>query len=101
MKLSKTIRGNLKLSNIVRKDFTQLVFVLFSFTLMVVVSYLFVSGIVEKQIASNAEATLNTAEAVIRSDLMEAEVALLNAEILLKIGMEWGDHPGDRGAASR
>ncbi|GHU66733.1 hypothetical protein FACS189447_08140 [Spirochaetia bacterium] len=78
----------MKLSDIVRKDFTQLIFVFFSFALMVAVSYFFVSSIVEKQIAYNAKGTLNTAEAMIRSDLMEAEVALLNAELFIQKGLE-------------
>jgi len=79
----------MKLGSIIRKDFLQLFFVVLSFTLMVLVSYHYVSGIVEKQIFSNAEETLNTAEVTIRSDLREAEVTLYHTSLLVE---QWLDH---------
>ena len=45
--------GNMALGAIIRKDFSQLVFVFLSFALMVLVSYLLVSRIVEREIYSN------------------------------------------------
>jgi signal transduction histidine kinase/CheY-like chemotaxis protein len=58
---------------------------------MVVVSYYFVSGIVEKQLFANAQETLNTAEVTIRSDLREAEIALLQAEVMINNWLKWGE----------
>ncbi|MDR2479399.1 MAG: response regulator [Treponema sp.] len=82
----------IKLGEIIRKNFFQLFFVFLSFALMVMVSYFFVRSIVEKQIYSNVEQTLRTAEAIILSDLQEAEVALLNAELLLEKGVSRGEN---------
>ncbi|MDR2517414.1 MAG: response regulator [Spirochaetaceae bacterium] len=79
------------LGAIIRKDFSQLVFVFLSFALMVLVSYLLVSRIVEKEIYSNIEETLRTAEAMIRSDFREAEVALLGAELFVERELEEED----------
>ena len=83
----------MKLGAVIRKDFLQLFFVVLSFTLMVVVSYRYVSSIVEKQIFSNAQETLNTAEAVIRSDIREAEVALFHTGFLIENLLERGEDP--------
>ncbi|MDR0554260.1 MAG: response regulator [Treponema sp.] len=73
----------MKLGAVIRKDFSQLIFVFLSFGLMVLVSYLFASSIVEKQLFVNTEKTLETAEVILRADLREAEVALLNTEIFV------------------
>jgi len=81
----------MKLGAIIRKDFLQLFFVILSFTLMVLVSYHYVSGIVEKQIFSNAEETLNTAEVTIRSDLREAEVTLFHTGLLVEKWLDQGE----------
>ena len=78
----------MKLGAIIRKDFLQLFFVILSFSLMVLVSYHYVSGIVEEQIFSNAEESLNTAEVAIRSDLREAEVALFHTGLLIENFLE-------------
>jgi len=75
---------------ILRKELPRLFFVVLSFGLMVAVSYLFVSRIVENQLFINAQETLNTAEVTIRSDLREAEVALLQAEMLIENWLKFG-----------
>ena len=80
----------MKLGAIIKKDFLQLFFVILSFSLMVLVSYHYVSGIVEDQILSNAEESLKTAEVAIRSDLMEAEVALIHTALLTENFIEEG-----------
>ena len=80
----------MKLGAIIKKDFLQLFFVILSFSLMVLVSYHYVSGIVEEQILFNAEESLNTAEVAIRSDLMEAEVALVHTALLTENFIEEG-----------
>ena len=86
---------NIKLSTIIRKDFLQLFFVFLSFSLMVGVSYFLVSVIVEKQIFVNAEEALNTAEATVRSDLREAELAVLLAEMLIENWLARGESPDE------
>jgi signal transduction histidine kinase/CheY-like chemotaxis protein len=78
------------LGDVIREDFLQLVFVFLSFALMVLVSYLFVSDIVEKQIFVNAKEMLQTAETAIRSDFREAEVSLINTSLFVENGLESG-----------
>jgi signal transduction histidine kinase len=73
-----------KLGEIIRHNLGQLMFVVLSFALMVVVSYLFVSRIVEKEIFSNVLKTMQTEEVDIRADFQEAEVALLTTELFAK-----------------
>ena len=82
--------GGIKLINIIRKEFPQLFFVVLSFVLMVVVSYYFVSEIVQNQIFANSQEGLNAAEATIRSDLREAEVTLLHTGLLVEDGVNQG-----------
>ncbi|MCL2472112.1 MAG: cache domain-containing protein, partial [Treponema sp.] len=81
----------MKLGTIIRKEFLQLFFVVLSFTLMIVVSYHYVSGIVEKQIFSNAEETLNTAEVTIHSDFREAETVLYHSSLFVEQLLERGE----------
>ena len=80
----------MKLGKVIRKDFLQLFFVVLSFTLMVVVSYHYVSGIVERQMFFNAQESLNTAELTIRSHLREVEVALFHTGLLINKLVEDG-----------
>ena len=80
----------ISLGDVIREDFLQLVFVFLSFALMVLVSYLFVSDMVEKQIFSNAREMLQTAETAIRSDFREAEVSLINTSLFVENGLESG-----------
>jgi signal transduction histidine kinase/CheY-like chemotaxis protein len=74
----------MKLGEIIRKDFSQLVFVFLSFFFMVLVSYFYVSRIVEKQIFNHARELLLTAETAIHSDFREGEMALFNTEIIVQ-----------------
>jgi len=80
----------MKLGTIIRKELLQLFFIVLAFGLMVAVSYYFVSDIVEKQIFVTAQETLNTAEVAIRSDLRDAETALLQVELLIENWILWG-----------
>ena len=81
----------MKLLTIIRNDFLQLFFVFLSFSLMILVSYYFVSGVVEKELFANAQEVLNTGEASIRSDFREAEVALLQVEMHIENWLRWGN----------
>ena len=83
--------GRTKTVAVIRNDVILLFFVVLSFALMVVVSYYFVSGVAEKQIFANVQESLNTAEVTIRSDLREAEVALLQVEMLIENWLKWGE----------
>jgi len=81
--------NDIKLTSIIRKELLQFFFVILSFGLMVVVSYFFVSRIVENRLFANGQETLNTGEMYIRSCLQEAEANLLEAERLIE---SWLDH---------
>jgi len=87
--------SGIKLGSVIRKEILQLFFVVLSFALMVVVSYFFVSRIVENRLFANGQETLNTAEIYIRSCLREAEANLLEAERMLKHYLQW-DEPADK-----
>jgi signal transduction histidine kinase/CheY-like chemotaxis protein/HPt (histidine-containing phosphotransfer) domain-containing protein len=81
----------------IRQNFMQLLFVFLAFSLMVLVSYIFVDRIVERQIHSNADAVFRNAEAVIRADIREAEVTLLNTALSVLYRLERGQSPGEIG----
>ena len=83
----------MKLSTAISKNFMQLFFVILSFSLMVVVSYHSVSGIVEQLIFSNALETLSTAEVTIRSDFWVAETILTNSGLHIE---QWLENGGSR-----
>jgi signal transduction histidine kinase len=68
----------MNIKTIIYRNFKELLFVFLGFFLMVLVSYLFTSRIVERQVKSNAGEVFRTAETIIRSNIHEAEVALLN-----------------------
>ena len=80
----------MRLIDIIKQNISQLVVVFLSFTLMVLTSYFFVSGIVEKQIANRARDILLTAETTIRSDFREAEVELINMSLFAENGFKSG-----------
>ena len=83
--------SGLKLRTIIRKELPQFFFVALSFGLMVIVSYYFVSQIVENRLFSNGQETLNTGEIYIHSCLGEAEANLLQAERLIEDWLNLGD----------
>jgi signal transduction histidine kinase/CheY-like chemotaxis protein/HPt (histidine-containing phosphotransfer) domain-containing protein len=85
----------MSLKEIIHKDFKQLLFVFLAFFLMVVVSYFFTDGIVKRQVDSNVESIFHNAEAVIRSDFREAEVALINAVYEVQKKLDSGLSPAD------
>ncbi|MDR2079009.1 MAG: response regulator [Treponema sp.] len=74
---------------IFQKNYKQLIFVVLAFLLMVVVSYIFVSGIVERQIMVSAKEMLNTADVRLSSNLREAEAAVNTAAFSLQ---KWLDN---------
>jgi hypothetical protein len=80
---------------VIRKDFPQIIVVFLAFALMVLVSYLFVRNIVEKQIFNNAREMLQTAEMKIRSDFREAEVVLINTGLFVDRGLKSGWSAGE------
>jgi signal transduction histidine kinase/CheY-like chemotaxis protein len=61
---------------VIKKNYPQALFVLAAFLLMVLVSYIFVSGILRDRLLANAEDNLFSAEAHIRAALVEPEIAL-------------------------
>jgi signal transduction histidine kinase/CheY-like chemotaxis protein/HPt (histidine-containing phosphotransfer) domain-containing protein len=73
---------NLKI--IIRRDFKEIFLVFLAFFLMVLVSYFFTSGIVERQVSSNAEEVFHVAETVVRSSIQEAEIVLLNTSLSIE-----------------
>jgi signal transduction histidine kinase/CheY-like chemotaxis protein len=83
---------SMKAAQIFSYNVLQILFVVISFGLMVVVSYIFVSRIVEKEIQSNIEQNLHTAEVSLRSDLREGEMALLNTELFIQEAARAGRH---------
>ena len=80
----------MKIGVVIRKDFLQLFFIILSFSLMVLVSYHYVSGIVEEQTLTTAGEKLNTSEATIRSDLREAEATLFHVGLLIEQRLDEG-----------
>jgi two-component system, sensor histidine kinase and response regulator len=85
--------SDIKLGSIIRKDILQLFFVVLSFGLMVLVSYFFVSRIVENRLFANGQETLNTGEIYIHSCLGEAQENLLQAERLIENWLDFGETP--------
>ncbi|MDR1885513.1 MAG: response regulator [Synergistaceae bacterium] len=82
------VNGQKKVSShiraILRTERNQILFVFMAFLLMVVASCFFVSRIVEKQIVTNAEEILTTAQVSISASLREAEVTLFNASLSIQ-----------------
>jgi signal transduction histidine kinase/CheY-like chemotaxis protein len=75
---------------VIARNLAQVIFVFFAFAIMVLISYIFVSNIAEKQIFNNAEKVLETAEIAIRTDLQKAEVVLLSSELFIKEALKTG-----------
>ncbi|MDR1515345.1 MAG: response regulator [Synergistaceae bacterium] len=61
---------------VIKTNYTQLIFVFAAFFVVVLASYLSISGIVRRHIAENVEDSILTAQANINVGLSEAEVAL-------------------------
>jgi signal transduction histidine kinase/CheY-like chemotaxis protein len=83
------------LKKILRRNYRQLLFVFLAFFLMVLVSYFFTDGIIKRQIDSNIEELFLRAEAMIRSDLREAEVTLINTAFTVQDMLDRGQSPAD------
>ena len=83
----------MKLGAIIYREFLQLLFIVLSFTLMVVVSYCSVNSIITKQLLDRDQETLNTAEAVLRAEIREAEAVLFQAGLVLEEWLEGGKTP--------
>jgi signal transduction histidine kinase/CheY-like chemotaxis protein len=84
---------NLKI--IAREDYKQILFVFLAFLLMVLVSYFFTDGIVRRQVDTNAEDIFHRAETVIRSDLREAELTLINTALAAQEALDSGRSPAE------
>jgi signal transduction histidine kinase/CheY-like chemotaxis protein len=82
---------NIKL--IIRGNIKELLFIFLAFFFMVLVSFFFVSTIVEKQVRSNADEVFHVAEAVIRSNIREAEIVLLSAVETVQYKLDTGQSP--------
>jgi signal transduction histidine kinase/CheY-like chemotaxis protein len=61
---------------VIKKNYRQVLFVLAAFLVMVLTSFLFVSGILRNRLLANAEDNLFSAEANIRAALAESEISL-------------------------
>ncbi|MDR1180254.1 MAG: response regulator [Spirochaetales bacterium] len=75
---------------LIQENFRQILFVFLAFMLMVLVSFLFVSSIVEDQVRSNAEEISHVIEGKIRSNMREAEVVLMSTAELIRSRMDAG-----------
>jgi signal transduction histidine kinase/CheY-like chemotaxis protein/HPt (histidine-containing phosphotransfer) domain-containing protein len=80
---------------IVHENYKQVLFVFLTFFLMVVVSYIFTDGIVERQVSSNVEGVFLAAEAGVRSNLREAEIALINTAFTVQGMLDKGRSPAE------
>ncbi|MDR1030996.1 MAG: response regulator [Treponema sp.] len=69
----------MKLRNIIKFNYQQLLFVILAFAIMVVVSYLYGSGIVQTQLRINGKNALESAQLKIQVELNRAGVFLKNA----------------------
>jgi len=75
-----------------RPLYAQILFVVLAFSAMVLVSYLFMSNIVHRHMANEANAAIDYTQANIAADLLEPQAALANiAETIRTIIMEIGD----------
>jgi len=85
--------SSLNLRTIIRKELSQIFFIVLSFGLMVVVSYYFVRRIEENRLFANAQEALDNVEAYIRSCLHDGEMNLLQSERLIENWLELGETP--------
>ena len=69
----------MKLRDIIKLNYRQLLFVILAFTIMVVVSYLYTASIVQAQLFSNGEKTIESAHIRIQAELNQAGVFLKSA----------------------
>ncbi|MDR3138671.1 MAG: response regulator [Treponema sp.] len=83
-------KGLNNIKKIARENFKQLLFVFLAFLLMVLVSYFFTSGIVEKQIVVNAEEVMAKADQRISANFRELEIIILNAAFVLQNQLDAG-----------
>ncbi|MDR0600056.1 MAG: response regulator [Treponema sp.] len=69
-------------------NLSQLILVILAFLVMVLMSYFFASGIVEKYIFANADEVVTNADTVITAKLREAEVSVINISLSLRNRLE-------------
>ncbi|MDR2503915.1 MAG: response regulator [Deltaproteobacteria bacterium] len=81
----------MKLKHVVRANLKELFFIFTAFMLMVAVSLYFFAGRIEKQIFSNADQLLSTAEAVISSGLREFEITLFDSAAVIQDKLAHGE----------
>jgi signal transduction histidine kinase/CheY-like chemotaxis protein/HPt (histidine-containing phosphotransfer) domain-containing protein len=80
----------MKLKTIIQSNLRELIFIFSAFLCMVLVSYLYTSGIVERHITQNATEVLNLAEEKILAKFREAEITALTVSTFIYNNME--DH---------
>ena len=78
-------------SNIIQKNYQQVLLVFVAFLTMVMVSYFYVSNIVQKQMQVIGEETMNTTETAVSASIAESELVfsnmVQNMEVMLSAGM--------------
>ncbi|MDR2019680.1 MAG: response regulator [Treponema sp.] len=85
----------MQFKEIIRENIKQLLFAFFAFFFMVLVSCIFVSIIVERQVRSSNEEVFYLAEGKLHAMLREEEIVLLNAIHVVEENLDGGDSPAD------
>ncbi|MDR1481022.1 MAG: response regulator [Synergistaceae bacterium] len=82
------MKDKMDIKKIIKTNMKQILFVFTAFLLMVVTSCFFVSGIIERQTASNAREILAVAEEKVTAQLREAEITLFNVSVSLQYRLD-------------
>jgi signal transduction histidine kinase/CheY-like chemotaxis protein/HPt (histidine-containing phosphotransfer) domain-containing protein len=85
----------MQIKEIIRENIKQLLFIFSAFFLMVLVSYIFVSVIVDRQVRSNNRDAFHFAEENIRAMLREEEIILFNTVHTVEKRLDAGQSPGN------
>jgi signal transduction histidine kinase/DNA-binding NarL/FixJ family response regulator/HPt (histidine-containing phosphotransfer) domain-containing protein len=80
----------MKFGLILRENYKQLIFVFLAFFAMVLISYFFAAGLVERYMSSNAEEVLSLAETIMDTQFKEAEVTLITTSLTIRRYLETG-----------
>jgi signal transduction histidine kinase/DNA-binding response OmpR family regulator len=78
-----------------RPLYVQIIFTLFSFVIMVILSYIFTSEIVHNYVSQNTENVFVSVRAQIMSELLEPQITLGNLSRTLRSMIMNGDNEGD------
>jgi signal transduction histidine kinase/CheY-like chemotaxis protein len=85
----------MKFKAIIQANYKQLLVVFTAFSLMVLVSYFFVAGIVDNQVSANADKVFRTAETFVYANVREAELVLLNTALAVQNKLDDGKSTED------